>query len=70
MNNPKTFWQTTFVFTFLANLVILAWSVVRWAEIGVILYRSVWGIALLLYLAVLAGLCFYAVLDTQQRCAC
>ncbi|PWH14769.1 MAG: hypothetical protein DDG60_07245 [Anaerolineae bacterium] len=58
MNNPKTFWQTTFVFTFLANLVILAWSVVRWAEIGVILYRSVWGIALLLYLAVLAGCVF------------
>mgnify|MGYP000978808206 CR=1 FL=1 len=30
----------------------------RWAEIGVILYRSVWGIALLLYLGVLAGCVF------------
>lgn len=58
MTNPKTFWQTTFVFTFLANLAILAWSAMRWAEIGVILYRSVWGIALLLYLGILAGCVF------------
>lgn len=58
MNSPKTFWQTTFVFTFLANLAILVWSAMRWAEIGVILYRSVWGIALLLYLGVLAGCVF------------
>lgn len=58
MNNPKTFWQTTFVFTFLANLVVLGWSAMRWAEIGVILYRSVWGLALLLYLGVLAGCIF------------
>lgn len=58
MTNPKTFWQTTFVFTFLANLAVLVWSAMRWAEIGVILYRSVWGIALLLYLSVLAGCVF------------
>jgi len=57
-DSPKTFWQTTFVFTFLANLAILAWSISRWAEIGVILYRSVWGVALLLYLGVLAGCLF------------
>lgn len=55
MNSPRTFWQTAFLFTFLANLVILVWSSMRWAEIGVILYRSVWGIALLLYLGILAG---------------
>ncbi len=58
MTNPKTFWQTTFVFTFLANLAILVWSAMRWAEIGVILHRSVWGVALLLYLGVLAGCVF------------
>jgi hypothetical protein len=58
MSSSKTFWQTTFVFTFLTNLTILVWSISRWAEIGVILYRSVWGIALLLYLAVLAGCVF------------
>ncbi len=57
-NSPKTFWQTTFAFTFLANLAILTWSAMRWAEIGVILHRSVWGVALLLYLGVLAGCLF------------
>lgn len=58
MNSSKTFWQTTFAFTFLANLAILSWSISRWNEIGVILYRSVWGVALLLYLGVLAGCIF------------
>ncbi len=58
MTTPKTFWQTTFVFTFLANLGILGWSIARWNELGVILYRSVWGAVLLLYLAVLAGCIF------------
>ncbi len=58
MTNPKTFWQTAFVFTFFANLAILVWSAMRWAEIGVILYRSVWGVALLLYLGILAGCVF------------
>ena len=58
MTNSKTFWQTTFVFTFLANLGILGWSIARWNELGVILYRSVWGAVLLLYLAVLAGCIF------------
>ncbi len=58
MTSSKTFWQTTFIFTFLANLAILTWSAMRWAEIGVILHRSVWGVALLLYLGVLAGCLF------------
>lgn len=58
MTQSKTFWQTTFVLTFLANLVILGWSLARWSELGVILYRSVWGAVLLLYLAVLAGCIF------------
>lgn len=58
MTNSKTFWQTTFVFTFLANLGILGWSIARWTELGVILHRSVWGAVLLMYLAVLAGCVF------------
>ncbi len=58
MTNSKTFWQTTFVFTFLANLAILGWSIARWNELGVILQRSVWGAVLLMYLAVLAGCVF------------
>ncbi|MDX9993441.1 MAG: hypothetical protein RBS68_15475, partial [Anaerolineales bacterium] len=58
MTSPKTFWQTTLAFTFLANLAILGWSIIRWNELGVILHRSVWGAVLLLYLAVLAGCIF------------
>ena len=49
------FWQTTFAFTFIVNLVLLVWSVFRWIELKVIMWRSVWMIPLILYLAVLAG---------------
>jgi hypothetical protein len=52
------FWQTTFAFTFIVNLVILVWSVSRWIELKVILWRSVWIIPLALYLAALAGCVF------------
>lgn len=58
MTQPKTFWQTTFIFTFLVNLAVLGWSIARWAELGVILYRSVWGLVLLMYLGLLAGCVF------------
>ncbi|PKN92599.1 MAG: hypothetical protein CVU44_13125 [Chloroflexi bacterium HGW-Chloroflexi-6] len=58
MTNSKTFWQTTFVFTFLANLAVLGWSIARWNELGVILQRSVWGAVLLMYLSVLTGCIF------------
>ncbi len=51
----STFWQTSFVFTFLANLVILVWSITRWIELKVIMWRSVWMIPLVLYLSALAG---------------
>ncbi len=53
--SSTTFWQTTFALTFFFNLAILAWSISRWIELQVILYRSVWALALLLYLGVLAG---------------
>jgi hypothetical protein len=53
--SPATFWQTTFAFTFIANLVILVWSIFRWTELKVIMWRSVWMVPLLLYLAALAG---------------
>jgi hypothetical protein len=58
MIQPKTFWKTTFAFTFLVNLAILGWSIARWAELGVILYRSVWGAVLLIYLGMLASCIF------------
>jgi len=67
MTHSKTFWQTTFIFTFLVNLAVLGWSIARWAELGVILYRSVWGLVLLMYLGLLAGcvFLFYWVRDSK-----
>src|SRR5687768_5637634 len=61
MNNslsPKTFWQTIFALTFIVNLAILAWSISRWIELKVILWRSIWMVPLVLYLAVLIGCVF------------
>lgn len=51
----KTFWQTIFTFTFIVNLVILIWSISRWIELKVILWRSIWVVPLVFYLAVLVG---------------
>jgi hypothetical protein len=53
-----TFWQTTFAFTFIVNLVILIWSIFRWVELKVIMWRSVWMIPLALYLSALAACVF------------
>jgi len=53
--SAEVFWQTTFAYTFLVNLIILIWSILRWIELKVILWRSVWIIPLVLYLAALAG---------------
>ena len=54
----KIFWQTTFAFTFIVNLVILIWSISRWVELKVVLWRSVWAVPLVFYLAILIGCVF------------
>ena len=56
--SPKTFWQTTFALTFLVNLTILIWSISRWIELKVVMWRSIWAVPLILYLAVLGGCIF------------
>src|SRR5688572_24110381 len=56
--SAQTFWQTMFAFTFIVNLVILIWSISRWIELKVILWRSVWVVPLVLYLALLIGCVF------------
>ena len=53
--SASAYWQTTFVFTFIVNLVILIWSISRWTELKVIMWRSVWLVPLILYLSALAG---------------
>jgi hypothetical protein len=56
--SSKTFWQTIFAFSFVVNLVIVIWSISRWIELKVILYRSIWMILLMVYLAILIGCVF------------
>ncbi len=56
--SSATFWQTTFVLTFIVNLAVLVWSISRWIELKVVLWRSVWLGALLLYLGALASCVF------------
>ncbi len=53
--SESTFWQTTFVFTFIVNLAILIWSISRWSELHVIMWRSIWLFPLLFYVGTLAG---------------
>ena len=65
LTSPKVFWQTALVFSFLFTLTILVQSVSRWIEIGVILYRSVWMLALLAYLVVL-GACAWLFIGIRQ----
>ncbi len=65
LTSPKVFWQTALVFSFVFTLVILVQSVLRWIEIGVLLYRSVWMLALLVYLVVL-GSCTWLFLRVRQ----
>jgi len=63
--SPKVFWQTTLVFSFVFTLTMLVQSISRWIEIGVILFRSVWMLALLAYLVVL-GMCAWFFVRVRQ----
>lgn len=56
--SSATFWKTTFAFTFIVNAAILAWSISRWIELKVIIWRSIWVIPLILYISVLTGCIF------------
>jgi hypothetical protein len=47
------FWQVTLMIMALYTGFILAWSVSRWNELGVILWRSSWGGVVLIYVAII-----------------
>lgn len=51
-NSSRSFWLTLIVWTFLANLGAAWSSYLRWSELGVDLFRSVWGLLAAAYLAV------------------
>lgn len=60
MIENRTFWRTIFGFSFFITLWAFVLSTLRWVELGVSLYRSVWGGVFLLYVAVLALSLFFA----------
>lgn len=49
-DRSHSFWLTLLTLTFIANLMAVRFSFVRWNELGVALSRSVWGILLAAYL--------------------
>jgi len=52
-HRSRSFWLTIIVLTFIANLAAAWRSYLRWEELGVDLFRSVWGILAAAYLGLL-----------------
>src|ERR1041384_7466786 len=52
-NSSRSFWLTIVILTFLVNLAAAWLSYLRWNELGVNLFRSVWGILLAIYLGMM-----------------
>ena len=59
--NPRSFWLTLIAITLIATLAVVRSSLLRFDEIGVNLYRSIWGGMLLLYLGVILGCLWLAI---------
>ena len=51
----RSFWLTILAITFLVNTVAAWLSLARWGELGVDLFRSVWGILMAAYLVMLVA---------------
>ena len=60
-NTPRSFWLTIIAITLIANLAVIRSSFLRLDELGVNLYRSIWGGMLLLYFGVLAACIWLAI---------
>jgi hypothetical protein len=54
-NPSRSFWLTILALTFVVNLVAARLSHLRWNELGVDLFRSVWGILAATYLGMMIG---------------
>ena len=54
-NPSRSFWLTLLAVTFVVNMFALRASLLRWNELGVDLFRSVWGIVFAVYLGMSAG---------------
>src|SRR5688572_25748109 len=60
-STPRSFWLTIIAITLIANLVVIRSSFLRFDELGVNLYRSIWGGMLLLYLGVIIACIWLAI---------
>jgi hypothetical protein len=52
-NSSRSFWLTILALTFIINAIAAWFSYVRWNELGVDLFRSVWGLLLAAYLGIM-----------------
>ncbi|HEX9332227.1 MAG TPA: hypothetical protein VF896_10080 [Anaerolineales bacterium] len=51
----RSFWLTILVLTFTANLMAARLSYLRWNELGVDLFRSIWGVLFTIYLVMIVA---------------
>src|SRR6266536_999791 len=51
----RSFWLTILVITFTANLMAARLSYLRWNELGVDLFRSIWGVLFTIYLVMIVA---------------
>lgn len=51
IRDKRQFWVTNLGLTVIVNLIVLITSIRRWSELQIVLLRSVWSIALLVYLS-------------------
>jgi len=49
----RSFWLTIIILTFAANMLAARFSLLRWNELGVDLFRSVWGIVAAAYIGIM-----------------
>ncbi len=64
-NSSRSFWLTIIAITLIADLAVIWSSFLRWDELGVSLYRSIWGGMFLLYIGVLAACVWLAIQITR-----
>jgi hypothetical protein len=51
----RSFWLTILALTFVVNLIAARLTIVRWSELGVDMFRSVWGILMAVYVVLMVA---------------
>jgi hypothetical protein len=66
-NSSRSFWLTLLALTFIINAIVAWFSYVRWNELGVDLFRSVWGFLFVVYLGMMVASVWLSILITRKR---